>query len=784
MLYVSNDHEELAQAAVLALLIRASMPSPPSRTASGPRRSRDQSSITCWSDRMSGSRALHVSPKSSLRYSAGQAASAPSVLKKPLLPRQPIATPGLPPASYPFPPNLDGRDGPLPTAPAQEREIGAKEAMRKAQIRQAAAREAKRIQDEKDREAADKRRTEREKAQILRQAELAELRRLQKIQDEKEAAHQKKIAAEQKKMQAEMKRIEDEKRAVRQKIERKRSAWLQKLSTARDIARLIESFGWASKSSVRRYVRLRVLVARAELLERVLEEAYGPKGIQQESRKLGAHFAFVAETLNIPTLSWMHEIHPSFIPRGPSSPFVTRVRNSSRLRMAVLRILWLSDEVGRASTEIAAQLHRHRMLKRSLLQVSRFPEIFGHIRLNLPFEILSYELRDGMLSINDDYYLLTRMTSQWLHSRSSPHRESTEKRLLYHLRRSQLLTRSLEADMENLSQISTSALQEHLFAISHPFTSQVSSSGATLGVLYDWLGNMLKDRRKQAMQATVEKFAKSLRGTSREINSLMDQFWLWSGVSKLSAAICKEHDAWHGRTKRVLSSPRATSASKLIVPPHAADSPYIAPWQISNDLYPLGPAIPIHYVTSGAGIYSTVPPFLGCKVLGLDCISIVNTEQDEVVEFLILASEAEVAILHLGNMVQGLAAGQRLISEVLGSRNILKVGVDIEAQRQMLDIGLTLPLENTVELVENTTSRSIDLSKNIQDRRGRTISALSGQALGVPLPVLDLPFALQRLAKANRGSTGRIRKVGSLDPLHMMKRRSLSSQTPSLLTEK
>jgi hypothetical protein len=213
---------------------------------------------------------------------------------------------------------------------------------------------------------------------------------------------------------------------------------------------------------------------------------------------------------------------------------------------------------------------------------------------------------------------------------------------------------------------------------------------------------------------------------------------------------------WRGTAnvyRGVTSRPRSRSALMTLVDtePNALESfrpvknspitkQYGPPWWRSLDLYPLGAAIPIHYVTTAKQALIVARRFLKSKVIGIDITTapgfkVHRSGQAPPIDFMMLASDDEVAIFHL-SIMKYLNSFHPLFRSTLGNPAILKAGVNVEFQQRMLQRYYGLDMEACQELAP--AQERPRLNDELEDPNWEMLSSLATDKLGGSLPKLDL----------------------------------------------
>lgn len=209
------------------------------------------------------------------------------------------------------------------------------------------------------------------------------------------------------------------------------------------------------------------------------------------------------------------------------------------------------------------------------------------------------------------------------------------------------------------------------------------------------------------------------------------------------------------RPNLLMTTPSPTSRTDMprpILGVPVKNSPTRFPWQVSEDLYPRGAGIPIHFVPTREYGETLMKRFAGCKVLGIDVVETPTSEAGDEpkgsrrtpFDYLVLASDDEVAIFHLGWMSALRGSLYDIFQPVLGNTAILKVGVGLDRHRASLAEHFDIELEEFHDL---TLKKEKSPGGHVPDASNQaTLSSVVAQAYGSPLPQIDLSLAGYDLA--------------------------------------
>ncbi|OAG36630.1 hypothetical protein AYO21_09190 [Fonsecaea monophora] len=616
---------------------------------------------------------------------------------------------------------------------------------------------------------------EREQEKERRRRE--EARQLESARQEEE---QNRMEQEVLKARAEEQRIRKQEahRARTEIIARKREEWMHRSRKAQDLSEKIDNFALNDKASIDRYLKRYRLLERAKHLESQLTEWYSEGGLNERTRDIGNSIYFdVKEALSDENLApilrelndseryWAYLRNPDIVKdEKPGASLPTRVR------LRLYEILWLRNQVIDTAWVISMTLHDLRQIRRLKAQVLCSAEIYGHHKLTYPLQLLVNTIGLNAERIMEDYFHLRRMSG--LFYKPSSRRLLKlfyESPFLFHGAKLRWLSRIAIRDVrQNLEELADTALQRELFSKLRPLIAH-NRDFVGLQSSYAGLLTLLKipSRSPPArLKMKLEEAYGHLSDTQRDVLLLTEFVMLWSGVRKM----CSDNPNLEGGRRllaeRSDSAPTALSVARYSAAQLRATVKHGVPWQTTTSLYPLGTAIPIHYVLTYSGLRMVLPRFTGCKVLGFDTIQTAKTQGTRLVEFLILANDHEVAIIHIALMNQLSLISKEPFVDIMQDASILKVGVDVENQRQLLASGPSIELDGAVELCDRLSYVAPSSALSSKDRSGSILSAMASQVFGCSLPAIDLPRALRDLLIGTEFRA--IRRVGSIEPLQFL----------------
>ncbi|OCT50480.1 hypothetical protein CLCR_06597 [Cladophialophora carrionii] len=651
-----------------------------------------------------------------------------SLSKRPKYARPPVAMTGLPAANnfrvgVVVSPNLS-----LPNSPIQARRNAEKEAARQ----------------------------EKEGIERMRQAWMQKLHEAEKITDLVEAF---------------LRTWQQEEALVRRRREEeaaRRRAWTRKLRKAEQMANLVESFGWNDKTSIDRYLQLCSLVARGKELERRLQDSYQKSGLYPRTRQVAnSALHSLVEAFDHPDLAWtQHRLGESRLGRRRSLPAragKTRPSLPSRIKFSLVEFMTLQDEMADTAAMICVHLHELRQLRRKRLQLAWVAELYSYYRFTLPLEYLAEAASQTATRIRNNY-LQFRKGAKLLYHPSSPRLAKIidDDPVLYHIGKVQWLSRVIVRDIrDELSQISSSVLQREVFSTYQPLS--------TYNTYFPLLKTHIDHFAHDCSNEKLLRLSSRLSEIQRDIRLLGDFTWLWTGISKASLLDRYCSSDYYASMDQAHIEPPASTILRAIVPSAQVSAAHTAPWATPTPLYPLGPAVPILYVTTFSGLTSVLSRFSDperCKYLAFDTVQSPGTECHPSIQFLTLASEHEVAVIQFGSINYYSILQDEPFRGVMKNPAILKVGVDVESQRRLLAAGPGIEVEGLIELHtwEDHDKSLTDISFN--NGRSRRISSIAARSLGFPLPPLDLDQAVKDLFKFK--VVRRIQATESGDPLQFL----------------
>ena len=146
-----------------------------------------------------------------------------------------------------------------------------------------------------------------------------------------------------------------------------------------------------------------------------------------------------------------------------------------------------------------------------------------------------------------------------------------------------------------------------------------------------------------------------------------------------------------------------------------------------------------------------MPRFERCDVVGFDSVRAPGRTKHDLVDFVIIASDHEVAIIHLSLMSPlGLNTGQPC-ANVSSNPQILKVGANVEYQRPILSYGPGIEFQGVLDLRDRMDDYSDSFAESFQDHNGQALSSMTARIFGSHFPTC----ALQSTFKDSRACFSR-----------------------------
>ncbi|EXJ81162.1 hypothetical protein A1O3_07452 [Capronia epimyces CBS 606.96] len=445
-------------------------------------------------------------------------------------------------------------------------------------------------------------------------------------------------------------------------------------------------------------------------------------------------------------------------PAGRDIPDFFKGTKTFRVRRAMIGILWVRHNLIEDAAVIEQQLHLLRKIRTSYLLNSGVPEVFDFDARHTRFYMLTTEMVSNSSRITAHYHHLQMMTFSFSPFRNRadsihhakhqflPHKVQVVSQDIHHLFKTNFSAPMASGMRTNL------ALQEAQLSNFRSVTIFINR----LLIIAELVAEVGDSSFLGLSSATSEALAVSadaLFAARRELFNLRDLAMLWRGTSDMYLGI--------------IHRPRQKSALMLFVDPPASASAlprpsgkflptvteYIPPWQRNAHLYPHpDSAIPVHFITDPDKAAVILHRFSRCEVLGIDTITMAGTKGihtgSSPVEYLILARQREVAIFALGVMNPAAVMHSRCFRHTLGNPAILKVGVNPDFQRHMLEDHFGIELLE-FHALDEPPERLHDRG-SLDDPNFGIISSMVAQSFGTPLPHLDLTRA--------------IREVGTKDP--------------------
>ncbi len=675
--------------------------------------------------------------------------SLPSKPASPLLPPKSTlsSSPKLarPPSAFAIPPvRNEARAGnvqisplSLPNSPLQARQRDEEEARR---VRQRAEEELRRVAHEKSR---------------LAQAKLEKARQFLALQKKKQ-----------------------------EELDNLRQSWKRKLDRAWEVAGLIESFG--DRTGIDKYLRIHSLVARGLELERRERELYEEDGPSGKTREIGNRLRYDVADVFDAYEAWLWE-------RGSNHDHIELHSESkevsSWVNVRMDYIVHLRAEMLQTGAEFAALLHGLRQVERIRLQITLCPETFSYHKLSFPLEYLAEMLSAGAVNISKLFLTFHDLTGLF-HKYGSRQMSGIEMRQKFtnYINRLRGSTRLAMVSLRHISIIPASFPQNQTLINLQP----VLDSNTHWHVLRAKMFDMLENAEFELSQGHTSRFKpwrlkilreiqSTLADSQREIRLASDMAWLWMGIRIVSSGVRERSN----RTSVPVLDAVAESATDSILtlgptspPVNSNDLPVS---RHHDSLYPIDTALPIHYVTSLVGLYNVLPLFEGCDVIGFDSVRAHQPVKHHVVDFVIMASDHEVAIVHLSLISIRQLNLALPFADVLSNPRILKVGANVEHQRPFLVDGAAIELQGVLDFRDGADDHPQGSTVVRRDHNGRALSSMAARIMGSHLPALALHSTLEDLPEVL--GRDRIRKIRAVTPLQVFTCKSDSLRYIPMLTQ-
>lgn len=682
-------------------------------------------------------RTLHTTTNNSLRNGDATCAPLPPASRaaSPSLPRLPSKLkPGentdLP--HVPRPSDLH-----LPKSPLQKlTELKtAKEAERKAKLENEA-------RQRKEKDLAEQKRRKEEEAKRL---EVLRRERVKLEQEEEEARRQ---------------------RARAEYIAQWPERFRKKLLDAQKRLEAIERLGWSDKRSVDRYLWLHLLVERAKRLEEHHNKIHGEGEWIEQSRDFGlaGHPGVLKIFLYDKDLKWLE---PMSGDNGRGVQFEYYRYN----------FWWIRNELINTAKDISADLHHFRAYRKTRLLISGFPEAFHQLRFIMPLQTVAVKMAATAEEI--------RSHCTFMHDMAATFSTPLAKRwgdIRYAQQYHTVMMRELSVQVKSTAVLDfpqSAMTQSNVSSKTRPFHEfqhYVTSLLKRVSLYLDDAPDLANESAQKKKPDKVLQIRARIQELHRSIWACLDLYTLWSAVAWTAAARLSTPS--NGRTliNRVHSHHKTLRTSHINYASISPNPSYLAPWKDSRDLYPLGEPIPISYVTKHEAVSFVLRKFVDCKVVAVEFVHRNNSNYSayDSREFLILASEKEVAIFHTGIMTPISVITRGDIRDFMDNPSILKVGFGLESQLRTLTDQYMIEPQNVLELREGGTHQSgLIVANSLQGYKGNDVSSLAERLLGCPLPAVDFQQALSDLQRSDYSyEKRRIRRVGAMEPVTFFTRKS------------
>ncbi|KAK4945573.1 hypothetical protein LTR10_015192 [Elasticomyces elasticus] len=259
--------------------------------------------------------------------------------------------------------------------------------------------------------------------------------------------------------------------------------------------------------------------------------------------------------------------------------------------------------------------------------------------------------------------------------------------------------------------------------------------------LFENLQEVIDGRHKHDhTKRNLEGWLKKSKDFRRELWDAVDVAITWRGSANLCFGIVNRPRQQSSLTMTTTMTPVLPRPPLDILP----EKHTRLPWQVSEDLYPEEGGTPVHFCTqTNYGSLLVLQRFSGCKVVGLDLVvkpksGILLGSWTAPFDYLVLASDRGVAIFDLGAMRKTSLLGDTLQS-ILSNPAILKVGVNMEHQRKLLEEYCGNDLTGYYDMTPKTNDSSDEHDPN--GSIPTTISSVVARKFGTLLPEIDLSLA-------------------------------------------
>ncbi|KIX09448.1 uncharacterized protein Z518_00528 [Rhinocladiella mackenziei CBS 650.93] len=415
------------------------------------------------------------------------------------------------------------------------------------------------------------------------------------------------------------------------------------------------------------------------------------------------------------------------------------------IKRAMSEILLLRFEAQVLGREVSAELHKLRKIRRCDMLYTNLPELFEFDVRHLQFYLLLYDIETNSFEIlrrweqlqgrhptkRADYY---RSASRYLAKKMYNRALGTATLFITSFSQYQL-----SGLRSNLPLQTAQVLKFRPFAIFQARAHSLMVSVQKFISSEFWLPRDSLEGRERHYKFTSIKDA--MIADRREIWRLLTNATIWTGISSMTIGISSPPRTRSDLMTSVHPTPEARANPQSILGLPSAGKQDDPPWRRPKNLYPRDAAIPIHHVVDVEFALDVLKRFSTSKALGIDtAIHAVSPSRNHYarVEFMMLASDREVAIFHLGVMSAGEILRFDRFQSVLGNPGILKVGVNMNLQRTRLASDFLIDMEGCYDLTGDQGQICHD---SIEDPTIGFISALVDRSYRHALPQLTLQRA-------------------------------------------
>jgi len=517
----------------------------------------------------------------------------------------------------------------------------------------------------------------------------------------------------------------------------------------------------------------RTIVEHALALEQVLDDVKAVGGLQMKLLELTHRVVDSARALAdlFEDTNWLRQLKSDLYGRGKwkgdmsssfSKTFFMGALNRDSQKMettrALLGLFWLHEALCDFHRTIGIYAHLYRHINSVRRQTAYLPEILAFTRSYASLYLAAGEFHSQAASI--------RIHSKCLadYGRETYRGDAASRRARY-------ISADKVADkMLIRAQAIADIVKDHLYrGIALPTVNVPSefrqAQIRTFGPMMNTISNFRDIRARVKYVADVlehqsfgyispakgEAFVQSVNRYFA--NDAVHQRELWKATT---LAMCW-HGAsmmYHGRdtSKRAAKdkstlarsldmglSKREVSLAPLPSPPPVVLATH--PWLHDTSMYPKGNGIAVDYIISLPTLRIVAKEMLQSEVIALDIIGVKHKRQQRAtvesrnVEFLLLANGKQIAIIHAGVFAQAQMGAADTLRDLLGDKNIIKVGVGMAKKVRILEHEELLDVENWIDLPSVQGRPNKD--KRFSVGKSTLLSTMVASALGRSLPELD-----------------------------------------------